>query len=71
MIVAHDNVFDTVLFEKTIYVDDIKIGELHATKFHPDFCYGDKIIEFYGDYWYFNPLIYKSTDKNVKYKKRI
>jgi len=56
-------------FEKTIFVEDSQIESLKATKFHPDFCYNDKIIEFYGDYWHFNPKLYSSEQNNVKCKR--
>ena len=32
--------------------------ETTKTRYHYDFCYGNKIIEFNGDYWHCNPKIY-------------
>lgn len=34
--------------------------------FKPDFVYGDKIIEFFGDYWHANPKFYTDPEKKIR-----
>jgi hypothetical protein len=45
-------------------------GEIDVEKdgviFKPDFVYKKNIIEFFGDYWHCNPLIYKDEEKKIR-----
>lgn len=45
-------------------------GEIDIEKdgiiFKPDFVYKKNIIEFFGDYWHCNPLIYKDEEKKIR-----
>lgn len=52
--------------EEVIYIDDL-------TYYMVDFVLGNKIIEFYGDYWHCNPNRYKPEDivkfpRDISYK---
>ena len=45
-------------------------GEIDIEKdgliFKPDFVCKKNIIEFFGDYWHCNPLIYKDEEKKIR-----
>ena len=60
------------LDELCFYGKNEKIIHFNSGKeyfcFFVDFKYGNKIIEFYGDYWHGNPKLYKPDDV-VGYKK--
>ena len=49
--------------EKFIYDSELKIPYCY------DFCFNKKIIEFNGDYWHCNPLIYEETFYNKNKRK--
>jgi hypothetical protein len=40
----------------------------YSKSYNVDFCKGNKIIEFYGDYWHANPLFY-SKDEYIRQKR--
>lgn len=40
--------------------------ETESNIYFLDFVYKNKVIEFYGDYWHRNPIIYKEDDEDVK-----
>ena len=45
--------------------------ETRINNFLVDFCYGNKIIEFYGDLWHANPKFFKKEDICVPWKSLI
>ena len=59
------DLLDSELASETKYATKAE-GEMQIelpgnTLLKPDFLFGNKIIEFYGDYWHCNPKVYEST----------
>lgn len=65
--------FHELNYEKQIYVLDhdkiiINNPTLNIYRYYPDFVYGDKIIEFDGDYWHQNKEKEETKDRFYKLK---
>ena len=58
---------DKCYYGKDEQIIHFNVGEEYFC-FFVDFKFGNKIIEFYGDYWHGNPTLYKPDD-TVGYKK--
>ena len=48
--------------ETIIFLNTTERALLNQKVIFPDFCFGNKIIEFYGDMWHANPNKFKDTD---------
>lgn len=46
------------------------LSDKNGTTYAYDFCYKNIIIEFNGDYWHMNPMLYKSDDINKTTKSK-
>lgn len=53
--------------ERIIVLDERMSKSTNKNYLKPDFILGNKIIEFYGDLWHANPLIFEATDIHIPF----
>ena len=57
------NLFESLNIQGALYGQhEVTLQTRTGQKIKPDFVYGNKVIEFYGDFWHANPAIYGPDD---------